>query len=80
MYRDEPQIKTELEALDELTDVRMTLKGLASLTLALADSGMYEPEAIRLTSCLLNYCEITTEAISSRFGRASRAIQPSRSS
>lgn len=43
MFRQLPIIETIADAVDELTDVRMTLSGLASLTLALANSGMHEP-------------------------------------
>lgn len=58
MYLQKPQIETALQALDELADVRMTLNGLASLSLALANSGMHEPDAIRLVSRLLDYCAL----------------------
>lgn len=58
MYLQKPQIETALEAIDELADVRMTLSGLASLSLALANSGMYEPDGIRLVSRLLDYCAL----------------------
>ena len=34
MFRQLPIIETIADAVDELTDVRMTLSGLASLTLA----------------------------------------------
>lgn len=54
MFRQLPIIETIADAVDELTDVRMTLSGLASLTLALANSGMHEPDTIRLISCLLD--------------------------
>lgn len=60
MFRQLPIIETIADAVDELTDVRMTLSGLASLTQALANSGMHEPDAMRLTSCLLDYCASTT--------------------
>lgn len=61
MYKHAPEIKTALEALDELADVRMTLNGLAALTLALANSGMHESEAVRLVSCLLDYCALNID-------------------
>ena len=61
MFRQLPIIETIADAVDELTDVRMTLSGLASLTLALANSGMHEPDTIRLISCLLDYCALTTD-------------------
>lgn len=64
MYRQPPTIETTIEALDELADIRMPLNGLAALTLALANSEMHEPEAIRLVSCLLEYCALTTGKIS----------------
>lgn len=32
------------------------------MALALAQSGMHEPEAIKLISKLLDYCSLTTEA------------------
>ena len=51
-----------MDALDELADLRMALSGLASLTLALANSDMHEPEAIRLVSCLLDYCALDSDA------------------
>lgn len=51
-------MSTPTEALDELADVRMTLNGLAALTLAFANSGMHEPEAVKLVSCLLDYCAL----------------------
>ena len=65
MFRQLPIIETIADAVDELTDVRMTLSGLASLTLALANSGMHEP-------CLLDYCALTTEAASDKFDEAPR--------
>ena len=61
MYRQPPTIETPIEALDALADVRMTLNGLAAMSLALANSEMHEPEAIRLVSFLLDYCSLTTE-------------------
>ena len=70
MFRQLPIIETIADAVDELTDVRMTLSGLASLTLALANSGM--PDTIRLISCLLDYCALTTEAASDKFDEAPR--------
>lgn len=60
MFRQSPIIETKTDAVDELADVRMTLSGPASLTQALANSGMHEPDAMRLTSCLLDYCASTT--------------------
>lgn len=78
MFRQSPIIETKTDAVDELTDVRTTLSGLASLTLALANSGMHEPDAIRLISCLLDYCASTTresiEAMSRQ--RIERALSP----
>lgn len=62
MYREGPLINTRLEALDELADVRMTLSGASAFASALAQSEMAEPEAIRLMSCLLNYCALTAES------------------
>lgn len=62
MYKQAPEIETVLDAIDELADVRMTLDGLASLSHALATSGMHEPNSIRLISCLLDYCSLITEA------------------
>ena len=59
MYHQEPHIETKLDALDELEDVHMTISGLASITLALSNTGMPEPEAIRLVSYLLNYCALS---------------------
>ena len=41
MYKQAPNIETAADAVDELADVRMTLSGLASLTQALANSGMH---------------------------------------
>ncbi|MEI3309217.1 MAG: hypothetical protein V8R48_10385 [Eggerthella lenta] len=72
MFRQSPIIETKTDAVDELADVRMTLSGLASLTQALANSGMHEPDAMRLTSCLLDYCALTTEAASDKFDEAPR--------
>ena len=72
MYKQAPNIETAADAVDELADVRMTLSGLASLTQALANSGMHEPDAMRLTSCLLDYCALTTEAASDKFDEAPR--------
>lgn len=65
MYKQAPIIETAADAVDELADVHMTLNGLASLTQALANSGMHEPDAMRLTSCLLDYCALTTAPIDS---------------
>ena len=81
MFRQLPIIETIADAVDELTDVRMTLSGLASLTLALANSGMHEPDTIRLISCLLDYCALTTEAASDKFAfhnreKSYRSITP----
>ena len=70
MYKQAPIIETAADAVDELADVHMTLNGLASLTQALANSGMHEPDAMLLTSCLLDYCALTTEAASHRFDEA----------
>lgn len=67
MYRQPPTIETTIEALDELADIRMTLNGLAALTLALANSEMHEPEAIKLTLCLLDYCALVSSAIYGTF-------------
>ena len=67
MFRQLPIIETIADAVDELTDVRMTLSGLA-----LANSGMHEPDTIRLISCLLDYCALTTEAASDKFDEAPR--------
>lgn len=61
MYRESLTISTPTEALDELADISMTLDGLASLSLALANSGMHEPEAIQLISCLLDYCALNID-------------------
>ncbi|WP_225749030.1 hypothetical protein [Paraeggerthella sp. Marseille-Q4926] len=71
MYKTAPAIETKLKVLDELADVSMTLNGLASLSLSLANSGMHEPDAIRLVSCLLGYCALTTKVISDRIGEVS---------
>ena len=38
----------------------------------LANSGMHEPDTIRLISCLLDYCALTTEAASDKFDEAPR--------
>ncbi|MBC2890671.1 hypothetical protein [Gordonibacter massiliensis (ex Traore et al. 2017)] len=62
MFRQKPQINTPLEAFDEFADVRMTLSGTSALALALAQSEISEPEAIRLISCLLDYCSLTVES------------------
>lgn len=62
MFRRKPQIDTPLEAFDEIRDVQMTLSGASALTLALAQSDAAEPEAIRLISCLLDYCSLTVES------------------
>lgn len=62
MYRQESNMSSVLEAFDELTDVRLTLSGAFAFALALAQSGMIEPEALRLMSCLLDYSASTTEA------------------
>lgn len=74
MYKEPPSIETNLGALDELADVRMTLNGLAALTLALANSGMHEPEAIRLVSCLLDYAAITANSICRRLAVEARGF------
>lgn len=58
MYLRESRIETALDVIDELAEVRMTLSGLASLSLALANSGMHEPDAIRLVSRLLDHCAL----------------------
>ncbi len=67
MYRQVPRIETKLEALDELEDVRMTLAGLAAFALALSKSGVTEPEAAQLTSCLLDCCAATVREAVGRF-------------
>ncbi len=61
MYLRESRIETALDAIDELAEVRMTLSGLASLSLALANSGMHEPDAIRLVSRLLDHCALVLD-------------------
>lgn len=66
MYKQTPKIETPMEALDELADVRTTLSGLASLALALATSDMHEPDALRLISCLSDYCVLNIDAIRNR--------------
>ena len=62
MYRQRPIITTQLEALDELRDVQMTLDGTSALAMALSKSGMADTEAVALISCLLEYCALTVEA------------------
>ena len=62
MYRQKPVITTQLEALDELRDVQMTLDGTSALAMALSKSGMADTEAVALISCLLEYCSLTGEA------------------
>ncbi len=61
MYRQRPIITTQLEALDELRDVQMTLDGTSALAMALSKSGMADTEAVALISCLLEYCALTVE-------------------
>ena len=61
MYRQRPAITTQLEALDELRDVQMTLDGTSALAMALSKSGMADTEAVALISCLLEYCALTVE-------------------
>lgn len=63
MYRQLPLIETKLDALDELADVRMTLDGLSTLTFALSKCDLHEPEALKLVSCLLDYCTLTANEI-----------------
>lgn len=62
MFRQQPQIITPLEAFDELADVQMTLSGTSTFALALVQSETSDPEAIRLLSCLLEYCALITES------------------
>ena len=62
MYRQKPVITTQLEALDELRNVQMTLDGTSALAMALSTSGMADTEAVALISCLLEYCSLTVEA------------------
>ena len=38
----------------------------------LTDVRMHEPDTIRLISCLLDYCALTTEAASDKFDEAPR--------
>ena len=71
MYKQAPEIETASEALDELADVRMTLSGLASLTLALANSGMHEPDAMRLISCLVDQCARSSDMAIAMFQQSS---------
>lgn len=66
MYRQAPEIVSVNEALDELADVRMTLNGLATLSLAFAKSEIHEPEANELISCIVGYCALTTDVVSNR--------------
>lgn len=63
MYLRESRIETALDVIDELADVRMALNGLASLSLALANSGMHEPDAIRLVSRLLDHCALILDDV-----------------
>lgn len=62
MFRQTTQISTTVEALDELYDMQDTLAGTATLALALAQSGMHEPKAIKLVANLIDYCAFTTKA------------------
>ena len=62
IYRQKPVITTQLEALDELRNVQMTLDGTSALAMALSKSGMADTEAVALISCLLEYCSLTVEA------------------
>lgn len=62
MYRQKPVITTQLEALDELRNVQMTLDGTSALAMALSKSEMADTEAVALISCLLEYCSLTVEA------------------
>lgn len=64
MYRQSPIIETAVDAIDELNEVAMTLSGLSAFTLALANSGMHEPDATRLASCLLDRCAIVAKEAS----------------
>lgn len=64
MYRQSPIIETAVDAIDELNDVAMTLNGLSAFTLALANSDMHEPDAIRLASCLLDRCALVAKEAS----------------
>lgn len=77
MYKQAPTIETAVDAVDELADVRLTLSGLASLTLALANSDMHEPKAVRLIACLLDYCALATETVSNRFDKESSGTSQS---
>lgn len=61
MYRQRPVITTQLEALDELRDVQMTLDGVSTFAMALSKSGTTDTEAVALISCLLEYCALTVE-------------------
>lgn len=61
MYRQRLAITTQLEALDELRDVQMTLDGTSALAMALSKSGIADTEAVALISCLLEYCTLTVE-------------------
>lgn len=62
MYRQKPTLTTQLEALDELSDVQMTLGGAATFAMALSKSSIASSEALSLISCLLDYCALTVEA------------------
>lgn len=64
MYREIPAIETPLQAIDELSDVQMTLNGLSTLTLALSKEAMSEPEVYELISCLLDYCALVAQRAS----------------
>lgn len=44
----------------------VTLSGLTSVSLALANGSMYEPDALWLTSCLLDYCALSIDEIHRR--------------
>lgn len=61
MFRQGADITTLLEAVDELSDVLLTLEGLSSLMYSLSKSEMHEPKAIALAACILDYAAITTK-------------------
>ncbi len=66
MLTDAPTVRTNLDAIDELDDVRHAMAGLAQLVLSAAHSDMAEKDALLLTARLLDYFSLVVASANAR--------------
>ena len=62
-----PAIATRLDAIDELDDVRRSLKGLSQIILALEIASLAERDSLDLVARLLDHCAVSLEAATIHF-------------